>query len=61
MDDPAQARRTLSDIAFAWGFSDMTHFSRVFKKMYGLLPSEYRRLSPAERFNIVAVANDAAP
>jgi AraC family transcriptional activator of tynA and feaB len=38
-----QAGRTLSEIAYAWGFSDMTHFSRRFKAAYGVLPSDYRR------------------
>ena len=41
--DPLQARRTITEIAFGWGFSDMTHFGRVFKKAYGVLPSEYRK------------------
>jgi AraC-like DNA-binding protein len=33
----------VSEIAYGWGFSDMTHFGRRFKAAYGLLPSEYRR------------------
>lgn len=41
--DPAQAHRSISDIAYCWGFSDMTHFGRRFKKAYGLLPREYRK------------------
>ncbi len=43
LEDPLQFRRTVSDIAYSWGFSDMTHFGRVFKKTNGVLPSEYRR------------------
>jgi AraC-like DNA-binding protein len=43
MKDPKQMHRTLSEIAFGWGFSDMTHFSRRFKTAYGVLPSDYRR------------------
>lgn len=43
LEDPAQANRTLQEIAFGWGFSDMTHFGRRFKSAYGILPSEYRR------------------
>ena len=35
--------RTIADIAYGWGFSDMTHFGRRFKAAYGQLPSEYRR------------------
>lgn len=43
LEDPAQTRRTVSEIAYGWGFSDMTHFGRTFKAAYGILPSEYRK------------------
>jgi AraC family transcriptional activator of tynA and feaB len=43
--DPTQMHRSISSIAFAWGFSDMTHFGRRFRGSFGLLPSEYRKLS----------------
>ena len=43
LEDPLQANRSISDIAYAWGFSDMTHFGRSFRKAYGMLPSDYRR------------------
>ncbi len=43
LEDPAQRHRSVSEIAYAWGFSDMTHFGRRFKAAYGLLPSECRR------------------
>jgi AraC family transcriptional activator of tynA and feaB len=39
LEDPLQAHRTVSEIAYGWGFCDMTHFGRKFKKAYGLLPS----------------------
>jgi AraC family transcriptional activator of tynA and feaB len=42
LQDPSQTHRTLSEIAYGWGFSDMTHFGRRFKAAYGVLPSEYR-------------------
>jgi AraC family transcriptional regulator, positive regulator of tynA and feaB len=45
LEDPLQSGRTVSEIAYSWGFSDMTHFGRVFKKEHGMLPSEYRRRS----------------
>jgi AraC family transcriptional activator of tynA and feaB len=38
--DPNQTHRSVSDIAYGWGFSDMTHFGRRFKEAYGVLPSE---------------------
>jgi AraC-like DNA-binding protein len=40
--DPLQAQRSIADIAYRWGFSDMTHFARRFRTAYGALPSEYR-------------------
>jgi AraC family transcriptional regulator, positive regulator of tynA and feaB len=40
--DPAQARRTVSDIAYSFGFSDLSHFTRRFKAQFGCLPSECR-------------------
>jgi AraC family transcriptional regulator, positive regulator of tynA and feaB len=43
LDDPAQARRTIGDIAFSWGFSDLSHFGRRFKAEYGCAPGEYRK------------------
>jgi AraC family transcriptional regulator, positive regulator of tynA and feaB len=44
LNDEAHAHRPISDIAYRWGFSDMTHFSRLFKKAYGVLPREFRKL-----------------
>ncbi|WP_083469221.1 helix-turn-helix domain-containing protein [Methylobacterium variabile] len=46
LEDPAQLHRSVSEIAYGWGFSDMTHFGRRFKAAYGLLPSECRRRAP---------------
>jgi AraC-like DNA-binding protein len=43
LDDPLQSHRTISEIAYAWGFSDMTHFGRRFKAASGLSPRDYRR------------------
>jgi AraC-like DNA-binding protein len=40
--DPAYAARHVSDIAFAWGFNDLAHFSRVFKQRFGASPRELR-------------------
>lgn len=48
LEDPLQAGRTVSEIAYGWGFSDMTHFGRRFKAAYGVLPSEHRRRAAAQ-------------
>ena len=37
----------VSEIAFEVGFQSLTHFNRVFKKVVGESPSEYRSLLPA--------------
>jgi AraC family transcriptional activator of tynA and feaB len=42
LEDPLQAHRTLTEIAYCWGFSDMTHFGRRFKATYGMSPGGYR-------------------
>lgn len=34
---------SLTEIAYLTGFSDQSHFTRIFKKHTGLSPSEYRR------------------
>lgn len=47
LEDPSQAHRTISDIAYGWGFSDMTHFGRRFRAAYGALPRDYRGLAKA--------------
>jgi AraC-like DNA-binding protein len=43
LDDPVHAQRSIGDIAFGWGFSDLSHFGRRFKSAFGSAPSEYRR------------------
>jgi AraC-like DNA-binding protein len=40
--DPAQAARSVSDIAFACGFNDAAHFSRAFKQRFGRSPKALR-------------------
>ncbi|SHF53060.1 AraC-like ligand-binding domain-containing protein [Acidocella aminolytica] len=49
LKDPAQAHRTITEIAYGWGFSDMTHFGRAFRVAYGMLPSDFRKLSGTAR------------
>jgi len=35
--------RAITDIALSWGFSNLSHFSRVFREHTGASPSEFRR------------------
>lgn len=41
--DTHNERRSITDIAFSFGFSNMAHFSRVFRSHLGVPPSDYRR------------------
>lgn len=47
LEDASHAHRTVSDIAYGWGFSDMTNFGRRFREAYGMSPSECRRRKAA--------------
>lgn len=40
--DPARAARSVSELAFAWGFNDAAHFSRAFRARFGCAPREMR-------------------
>ena len=40
---------SISEICFRWGFNGSAHFSRVFRKEYGMSPREYRRRQAEER------------
>jgi AraC-like DNA-binding protein len=40
--DPAYHARHIGEIAFAWGFNDLAHFSRIFKQRFGVSPREWR-------------------
>jgi len=39
----AQRGRTVTSIAFDYGFNSPTHFGRVFRARFGITPREYRR------------------
>ena len=48
--DPALAHRHITEIAFAWGFNDPSHFSRSFKDRFGISPRDYRASSRKDTF-----------
>jgi AraC family transcriptional activator of tynA and feaB len=39
----AQGGKTITDVAFSWGFSSSSHFSRVFRKYFGIAPSSIHK------------------
>ena len=42
----SEAHRTVGEIALSWGFNDLSHFSRAFKKRYGMAPKVWRAQAP---------------
>jgi AraC-like DNA-binding protein len=42
LENAAMGRRTITEIAFSWGFQDSAHFGRRFKAEYGMSPQEFR-------------------
>jgi len=42
LHSPACAWKSITEIAFSWGFSSATHFSKAFKDAYGLSPKACR-------------------
>jgi len=41
-EDPLQRRHSISEIVTGCGFRHLSHFTRAFKRRYGLTPHEYR-------------------
>ena len=46
--DPMLRGRTITQIAFDWGFNSMPHFARVFRRRYGVAARDYRRMAPLQ-------------
>ncbi len=40
---PMLAHRHVGEIAFAWGFNDLSHFGRVFREHFGMSPRDFRQ------------------
>lgn len=41
--ESARPGRSITQVAFSWGFSSSAHFSRVFKEHVGLSPTEFKQ------------------
>ncbi|WFF41355.1 transcriptional regulator FeaR [Salinicola endophyticus] len=45
---PVLTKRSITQIAYQWGFTDSAHFSRAFKREFASSPREYRRARLAQ-------------
>jgi AraC-like DNA-binding protein len=45
LSDPSLAKESVTSIAFRWGFSESSSFSRAFRRTFGMSPRQYRQLS----------------
>ena len=43
LEDPLQMHRMIGEIAFSWGFSDQSHFTRRFREEFGMTPGDCRQ------------------
>ena len=41
--DPALQAASISEIAYGWGFNDLSHFTKSFRARFGCSPREWRR------------------
>jgi AraC-like DNA-binding protein len=42
LEDPLQARRSITEIALSWGYNDPAHFATLFRRRFGCTPSDVR-------------------
>jgi AraC-like DNA-binding protein len=40
--NPACARKSITEVAYSWGFNNSSHFSRCFKRAFGASPRRFR-------------------
>lgn len=52
LSDPHLRRKSITEIAFFWGFNDSAHFSRSFKQQYGICPRVFRSHTRAEAVRV---------
>jgi len=58
--DPERRRTSITEIAFSWGFSSASHFTRSFREHYGMSPRQYRSCAGSLGLMAEPAGNDAA-
>ena len=43
LGDESYGEMNVSEIAFGWGFNDLSHFSKAFRRRFRMSPGQYRR------------------
>ena len=51
LTNPRLGHKTITEIAFAWGFSDSAHFSRSFHREFGICPRIFRTQTSVKKWN----------
>ena len=57
---PACAWKSITEIAYSWGFSSSTHFSKAFREAYGTSPKLYR-MTAGEEGQAIDMSEAAPP
>jgi len=55
--DPRFTGQTISELANKWGFSSFQHFSKLFRRTYGLSPKEHRGSTHANGSSVISGPN----
>jgi AraC-like DNA-binding protein len=61
LGNPGLTHKSITEVAFSWGFSDAAHFSHSFRKQFGVSPRAFRAGSPQATGLRNYVADDVSP
>jgi AraC family transcriptional regulator, positive regulator of tynA and feaB len=59
--NPVFDSKSITEIAFFWGFNDSAHFSRAFRQEFGASPSSFRALVQARSLKMPDVPKASGP
>jgi AraC-like DNA-binding protein len=58
--DPQRRTATITELAYACGFNNPTHFGHAFKLRFGLTPRDCRQISSPSRPTMISPPNSCA-